>query len=69
MSRICRLCRRTIPAGQAIILNAREAGSGAPVAVYAHRECPPEETPAGPATEEPPAPRYVPPRPPAGFHQ
>lgn len=59
MSRLCRRCRRLIPAGQGEILSAQEAGSGAPVAVYAHRgECPPEEQPT---------PRYTPP--PAGFHR
>lgn len=57
MSRYCRRCHRAIQPGQGEIISAQEGGSGAPVALYAHRgECPPEE-PTAPST------------PPAGFRR
>jgi len=49
VTRYCRRCRRAIPPGQGTIISAQEAGSGAPVALYAHRgECPPVPEPEQP---------------------
>jgi hypothetical protein len=45
--RHCAHCRHIIrPQQDTVILNTREAGSGAPTALVAHRECLPEQKPA-----------------------
>jgi hypothetical protein len=55
VSRYCRRCGRAIPPGQGVIISAQEGGSGAPVALYAHRgECPPEEPTAVGVPSPPP---------------
>jgi hypothetical protein len=64
VSRYCRRCRLLIPAGEvAVVVSTQEAGSGAPVAGYAHEVCPPKDGP------EQVAAAHTPPQPPVGFRR
>lgn len=62
MTRHCVRCRLVIPPGEAVILGGDEAGSGAPVARYAHRDCAPDAA-------EQQTPRISLSPPPAGFRR